>query len=74
MFILASNSLEFPLFSRSGKASRGKISCCEEARADFSGPQWNEVGVGYGFPWPGTGTDSCLCKKKKKEGVIQATC
>ena len=62
MLILA--SLEFTLFSKFGKASRGKISCCVEARADFSGLQWNEVGAGYGFP-------RRLCKKER---VIQATC
>ena len=48
----------------SGKASRGKISCCAEAQADFSGLQWNEVGVGYGFPRLVTGTGSRLCRKR----------
>ncbi|TNN57710.1 NADP-dependent malic enzyme [Liparis tanakae] len=45
--------------AKSGKASRGKISCCVDVRADFSGLQWNEMGAGYGFPRPGTGTGSC---------------
>lgn len=74
MFILASNSLEFPLFSKSGKASRGKISCCVEAWAYFSGLQWNEVGVGYGFPRPGLELVVACVKREGDSSNVLNTC